>query len=153
MVGLFIPSDGRTTSQNVLTSPLDSTSVIDIVSPGNVSTGNSYQVSLATLAGFFGSYYNPTFVKTTYSSVATDTRLLVQLNPVNPIAITILPSSSYTQPILVKDTNGTVSAVNTVTIDFSGGQLADGQSSITLQNAYAGIWLNPLANGFYITNA
>jgi len=156
MAALFIPLDGRLTSQNLLSGPLTGGEVMYIVSPGNVAQGNSYQVTTLTLASFFNSYYflNPTIVSTTYNSVATDTRLLVELSPVNPITITMLASSSYSQPILIKDVNGTVSAIDTVTIDFSNGQTADGETSITLSNAYAGIWLNPLASGgFYITNA
>ena len=148
--------DGRLTSQNVLTGVLDSTSVLYIVSPGNAAAGNSYQVSLATLATFFGSFGTPTIVKTgtTYASIATDTRILMDLTVAAPFTITMLASSSYTQPILIKDITGNVDGTNTLTVNFSGGQLADGESTIVLTNAYAGFWLNPLATGgFYITSA
>lgn len=154
MPALSVPLDGRLTSQNILAGPLDASSVMPIVSPGNAAQGNSYQVPLSTLATFFGSFGTPTLIATTYNSVASDTRILVNLSPVNPITVLMLNSSQYTQPILIKDIGGTVTAVNTVTIDFSGGQTADGQTSLTLQNAYAGIWLNPLeAGGFYLTAA
>ena len=152
----FVPSDGRLTSQNVLSGPLTGSEVMYIVSPGNATNGQSYQITTSVLATFFNSFFplNPTIVNATYASVATDTRLLVELSPVSPITITMLSSSSYSQPILIKDVNGTISSVDTVTIDFSGGQTADGLTSITLQTAYAGIWLNPLTSGgFYITNA
>lgn len=153
---LFVPTDGRTTSQNILSAPLDSTAVLDIVSPGNASAGNSYQVSLATLAVFFASTFslNPTIIQTTYNSVGTDTRILANLSPATSAIITILASSNYSQPILIKDIGGNLSSLVTLTINFSSGQSADGISTIVLQNAYAGFWLNPLASGgFYITGA
>ena len=156
MASLTVPSDGRLTSQNLLTGPLDSTAVLYIVSPGNAQSGNSFQVSLATLATFFGSFSNPTIITAgaTYPSVNTDTRILINFTVGGALAITMLSSASYTQPILIKDIKGNLSNVNATTITFSGGQLADGQSSIVLQTAYAGIWLNPLAaGGFYVTSA
>ena len=156
MPALTIPLDGRLTSQNVLTSPLDSTSVVPIVSPGNATSGNSYQVSLATLATFFGGFSSPTIIQTgtTYPSVGTDTRILMDLTVPAAFTITILSSASYTQPILIKDIAGNLSAVDTLTTNFSSGQTADGLSTIVLSNPYAGFWLNPLASGgFYLTAA
>lgn len=155
---LVIPLDGRLTSQNVLTGTLDGTAVIPIVSPGNVTSGNSYQVTLNTLSTFFASSatLSPTIITSgpTYASVATDFRILVDLTVSGVLTITMLPSSNYTRPILIKDIKGNVDAINTVTTNFSGGQLADGLSTIVLSNAYAGFVLNPLvAGGFYITAA
>lgn len=157
MVALTVPFDGRLTSQNVLSGPLDGTAVIYIVSPGNVSLGNSYQVTLNTLATFFGSFGVPTVITVgpTYASAKTDTRILANLTAPGVLTITMLASAQYSQPILIKDIAGNVDNINTLTTVFSGGQLADGQSSIVLQNAYAGFWLNPLpsGNGFYVTAA
>ena len=127
-----------------------------IVSPGNQEQGLSYQITTSVLAQFFSAYpsANPTIITKSYSSVVTDTRILIELSPIVPITVTMLPSSSYAQPILIMDVAGTVTSVDTVTINFSGGQTASGQSSILLQNAYAGVWLNPLpSGGFYITQA
>lgn len=159
MPALTIPLDGRTTSQNVLTGPLDGTAVIDIVSPGNAALGNSYQVTLNTLATFFGSFGTPTVVQAgaTYNSVVADTRILIDLTVAGALSIVMLSSSSYTQPVLIKDIKGNVDPTHTATITFSGGELADGQTSIPLQTAYAGVWLNPLpasvGTGFYVTAA
>jgi hypothetical protein len=156
MPALFQPLDGRTTSQNVLLGPLDPTAVLDIVSPGNATAGNSFQVSLTTLATFFGSFINPTILATgtSYASVGTDTRILLELSAASAFTITLLSSSSYTQPILVKDVFGTVSESDELTILFSNGQTADGQTSVVLRDAYAGIWLNPLTAGnWYLTAA
>jgi hypothetical protein len=156
MVAITTPLDGRLTSQNILTGPLDSTAVLYIVSPGNATAGNSFQVSLSTLGTFFGSFINPTILKTgtSYASVGTDTRILLELSAASAFTITLLASSSYTQPILVKDVFGTVSESDELTILFSNGQTADGQTSVVLRDAYAGIWLNPLTAGnWYLTAA
>ncbi len=50
----FIPLDGRITSLQVLIPALAGDEVLEIVSPGNASLGNSYQVSTDVLAAFFG---------------------------------------------------------------------------------------------------
>ena len=152
----FVPKDGRLTEQNILSGPLTGGEVMYIVSPGNSQNGIAYQITTLTLAQFFSAYpsANPTIITKSYPSVATDTRILVELSPLAAITVTMLSSSSYAQPILVMDVAGTVSAIDTVTINFSGGQMASGQSSITLSNAYAGVWLNPLpSGGFYLTQA
>lgn len=157
-MAIAIPLDGRLTSQTELTGALDSTAVMYIVSPGNVSAGNSYFVRLSTLSTFFASSStsSPTIITSgsSYNSVVSDFRILIDLLPGNAITVLMLPSVNYTRPILIKDIAGTVSGVNTATINFSGGQLADGLSTVVLQNAYAGIVLNPLlAGGFYLTSA
>ncbi len=52
---LTVPLDGRITSQNVLSGPLTGNEVMEIVSPGNASQGNTFQILLNTLAVFFNS--------------------------------------------------------------------------------------------------
>lgn len=158
MVALFVPPDGRLTEQNVLTGTLAGTEVMYIVSPGNSAQGNSYQIQLTTLGFYFASFstQNPTVVVAgpTYNSVSTDSRILIDLTVAAALTITMLSSSSYGRPILIKDIKGNVDNVNTTTINFSGGQLADGLSSIVMQNAYEGIVLNPSpTGGFYLTAA
>lgn len=158
MPALAIPLDGRLTSQNILTGPLTGGEVMPIVSPGNATQGNSYQVTTLILAQFISTFIalTPTTITSgsTYNSVATDTRILVNLGVAGALGITMLPSSNYLQPILIKDIAGNVSSGSITTISFSSGQTADGLSTIQLQNAYAGIWLNPLASGgFYLTAA
>lgn len=53
MTALAIPADGRLTSQNELSGPLPGNALMWIVSPGDAATGNTYKVSLDTLASFF----------------------------------------------------------------------------------------------------
>lgn len=57
-----------------------------------------------------------------------------------------------TASILVKDIKGDAD-VNPITINFTGGELADGLSTAVLSTAYAGIRLTPypLGGGYYIT--
>jgi hypothetical protein len=155
---MAIPQDGRLTSQNILTGTLLGTEVMYIVSPGNAAQGQSYQITTATLAAYFAGFNTstPTIIKTgsSYPSVSTDTRILMDLTVATPFTITMLASTNYSQPILVKDIAGNLSGTDTLTINFSGGQTADGETSIVLTTPYDGIWLNPLAaGGFYITQA
>lgn len=53
MPSLETPIDGRLTSQNELSGPLLGNAVLYIVSPGTAAEGNSYKVTLDTLASFF----------------------------------------------------------------------------------------------------
>jgi hypothetical protein len=156
-----IPQDGRLTSFNTLTGTLTGSEVMYIVSPGNAVSGLSYQVTTQTLGIYFASFLssNPTVIKTgtSYNSINSDFRILMDLTVAAPFTVTLLPSAQYTQPILIKDVAGNISSINTITIGFSGGQTADGLSSVVLQIPYEGIWLNPypaaVGNGFYVTQA
>jgi hypothetical protein len=53
MTAPFIPLDGRITSLQSLPLALTGDEVIEIVSPGNATNGNNYQVLLSVLAAFF----------------------------------------------------------------------------------------------------
>lgn len=57
-----------------------------------------------------------------------------------------------TASVLVKDIKGDAD-VNPITIEFSGGELADGLATIVLSTAYAGVRVTPypLGGGWYIT--
>ena len=154
---MTIPVDGRLPSQNELTGMLSGGEVMYIVSPGNNTQGQSFKITTQTLSVFFGSFsLSNTVILTTgasYNSLVTDARILLNLGIAAPFTVTLLGSSSYSHPVLIKDIAGDVDGTNTLTINFTGGQLADGQSSVVLRNAYAGVWLNPLSNGWYLTAA
>ena len=49
----FVPLDGRITSLQSLPLALTGGEVLEIVSPGNATSGNNYQVLLSVLAAFF----------------------------------------------------------------------------------------------------
>jgi hypothetical protein len=155
---MAIPVDGRLPSQNSLPGIPTGGEVMYIVSPGNNQQGQSYKVTTAVLAAYFASFPTlaPTFITTAeaYASQSTDTRILLDLTVAGVVTITMLPSAQYSQPILIKDVAGNLSAINTNTISFSSGQSADGFTSIVMQTPYEGIWLNPLSTGgFYVTAA
>jgi hypothetical protein len=65
----------------------------------------------------------------------------------------LLASTSYTQPILVKDFNGTASLTNPITITMAGADTYDGLTSVQISNPYGWYWFNPkpTSGGFYAT--
>lgn len=129
----------------------DLTALMEIVSPGNVEEGVNYAISLAELALIIGGGGNsPTFVTSgsTYDSVATDTRILVDKTVGSPTTINLLGGALYSQRVLVKDLKGDA-ATNPITVTFPG--TFDGVASpLTINTNYGWIWFNPLAAGnFY----
>lgn len=145
-----IPTDGRITSLTTLTGALTGSELMYIVSPGNVASGVSYNITTDTLATFFSIFIanTPTIITSgsSYPSVATDTRILVDKTSGSATSIVMLASNQYSLPVLIKDLKGD-SATNPITITFSGGQLFDGLSDIVINNPYGYVWLNPLASG------
>lgn len=147
---------GQMTDLPAYPGTLDLTALFEIVSPGTAAAGVNYGINTLQLAAllFGGQFSSPTILTTgtTYPSVATDTRILSKLSAPAPFTVTMLPSASYSQPILIKDISGTWSGTNTFTVNFSSGQTMDGQSSLVFSSPYQWIWLNPLAaGGFYET--
>jgi hypothetical protein len=152
MAGLKVPLDGRITSQAILTGPLTGGEVQEIVSPGNATLGNTYQVTLLTQAAFFAAFpaLNTEIVTagSTYNVLTTDTRILVDKTLGSPTSIVFPLSGSmlYQQPVLIKDIKGDV-FTNNITITFSGGQKCDNQPSIVLSNNYDWVTINPIPGG------
>ena len=153
---LAVPLDGRLTSQNVLAAPLDSSAVMYIVSPGTAAAGNSYQVSLTTLAAFFAAFpeLNTELITagatlaSPYAVETTDTIILFKKTLASasyatcPLASTMM----YKQTVLFKDAKGDAD-VNPITINFSGGELCDGLSNLTIGNPYGWVRATPLPSG------
>lgn len=150
----FVPAldtfaGGQMTDLPAYTGGIDLTALLEIVSPGNPNQAVNYSITLALLAQLIPAVsFTPTFVLagSVYNSVATDTRILVNKTIGSATSIVMLSSVLYSQPVLVKDLKRD-SATNPITITFSGGQLFDGLSSITINNPAGYIWLNPLASG------
>src|SRR5882672_3855159 len=96
---------GQMTDLPAYPGTFDLTALMEIVSPGSASTGVNYGVILAQLALIIGNGGNPTFVLSgaTYNSIATDTKILVNKTVGSATAINLLSSTSYFQPVLVKD--------------------------------------------------
>lgn len=155
-MGLVVPIDGRITSQNVLTAPLDETAVMEVVSPGNAANGNTYQVSLLTLAAFFASYpaLNTTIITTgatsivPYAVLTTDTRILFNktVGAASFVTCPLAANMQYQTGILFKDAKGDA-ATNTINIRFTAGELCDGQSVIVIGSNYGWVGIAPYPGG------
>lgn len=69
--------------------------------------------------------------------------------------VQFLAASTYNGlPVLIKDLKGDA-VTNNITITFTGGELADGDSTVVLNVSYGAVWVNPLpgGGGFYLTQA
>lgn len=143
-------SDGRLTSLTSLTTPITGGEVMYIVSPGNAAQGVSYQVTTQILGSYFASFIflQPTIITSgsSYNSVSTDSRILVNKTVGSATSILLLPSASYSLPVLVKDLKGDA-GTNPITVTFSGSQTIDGLSEIIINNNYGYLWFNPLSTG------
>ncbi len=151
-MSLTTPADGQITSLTLLSPPLTGGEVQEIVSPGNAAAGNSYQVTIATLAAFYAAFpflntenitAGATLVSP-YSVETTDTTILFN-KTIGSASYALLPSAGsmlYPFPILFKDFKGDAET-NIITISFTGGQLCDGQSQVTITNDYGWVRIAP----------
>lgn len=157
-----IPFDGRIPSLSTLTTTLVGSEMMYIVSPGNNAYGNSYNITLNYLAGFFSSFpqLNSALVTSgsAYQVQSTDTRVLID-KTIGSATSVVFPAAStlkYGQSVLVKDLKGDA-ATNPITITFSGGQLCDAEATIIINNPYGWVYITPLpsvsgtSTGFYMS--
>ena len=155
MAAPFVPAldtfaGGQMTDLPSYTGGLDLTALLELVSPGTAAAGVNYAITLKLLAALINQAITsqPTIVTaTTYNSVASDTRILVDYPSPEPGTVNLLASTSYTQPILVKDYNGTASLTNPITINMNGSDTYDGQSSVQITNPFGFFWFIPKPNG------
>lgn len=69
--------------------------------------------------------------------------------------VQLLSAATYNGlPVLIKDFKGDA-VTNNITITFTGGELADGDSTIVINVSYGAVWVNPLpgGGGWYLTQA
>ena len=155
MAAPFVPAldtfaGGQMTDLTSYTGGLDLTALLELVSPGNASQGVNYAITFKLLAALINQAIvsQPTIVTaTTYNSVASDTRILVDYPSAESGTVNLLASTSYTQPLLVKDYNGTASLSNPITVNMKGTDTYDGQASVQITNPYGFFWFNPKPNG------
>ena len=153
MPALVTPSDGRITSQNILASPtVTGDAVMEIVWPGNAAQGNTYQISLLSLAQFFAS--SPALAKEIVTSGATSgSPYQVPTNAgwvffnktVGSASYAQLPLSTTllaAQPIFFKDMKGDA-ATNNITIQFTGEQ-CDGLTELSITTNYGWLSIQPI---------
>jgi len=82
---------------------------------------------------------------------SSDSRILIN-KTVGAATSVVMPSSvAIVQSILVKDLKGDA-PTNNITVTFTGGELADGLSSVVISTAYGAYWFSPLVSGgWYLT--
>lgn len=148
----FTPLDGRLPSFQTLNLPLTGGEMMYIVSPGNNALGNSYNVLTSTLAAFFAAF--PALNRSVITSGATsgspylvqptDTQVFFDkgIGSASYATLPLAASMNYPFGVLFKDWKGDA-ATNSISINFSGGQTCDGQTQVTIQNAYGWVWLAP----------
>lgn len=154
-IGVF--TGGQMTDLPVYPGGIDPTALFELVSPGNAALGINYAINALELAALLnGAQFGaPTIITSgsTYNSVATDARILVNKTISSATSIVLLGSASYFQPVLVKDLKGD-SVADPITVTFTSGQTADGLSSVVIAAGYGAWWFNPLAaGGWYLTAA
>lgn len=123
--------------------------LMEIVSPADPADALNYAITTLQLAFLLGAFvYQPTevVVGTVYNVLPSDTRILVKKTIGSATSIVFGLSQAQPLPVLVKDLKGDAD-VNPITITFTGGQLADGLSTVTINTPYGGYWINPLAEG------
>ena len=151
-----IPLDGRITSQNILSGPLTGGEVQEIVSPGNAAQGNTYQVTTAVQAAFYSAFpaLNTEIITAGATSISpyqvaiTDTRILFNktLGSASYAVVPLAASMEYPLGIFFKDLKGDA-ATNAISVTFTGGQLCDGLSTITITDAYGWFTIFPVPGG------
>jgi hypothetical protein len=156
-MALFIPLDGRIPSQNPLPAPItDGSAVMEIVSPGNNDTGNTYKASLNTLAAFFAAFpfLNSELITagatsgSPYPVQPNDTRILFKktLGSASFAVCPLAASMVYGQTVFFKDIKGDA-RTNNITVTFTGGELCDGQSQMKITNNYGWFAITPVPGG------
>ena len=144
---LDIFTGGQMTDLPAYPGTIDYTALVEVVSPGNAAAGVNYAATFAQLAQIIGGGGAPTIVTSgsTYNSVATDVRILINKTVGGIITVNLLAASLYAQPVLIKDIKGDAD-VNNITVAFTG--TYDGVASpLTISVQYGWIWMNPLASG------
>lgn len=149
-----IPLDGRLTSLTPLNIALAGDEVMEIVSPGNAALGNNYKVTTAVLAAYFRSFSSlSTTVITSgatlvspYGILITDTRILFN-KTVPSASYAVAPLAvSMSAGVFIKDFAGNAD-VYPIQVSFTGGELCDGQSTVTISNPYGWATINPTPGG------
>lgn len=136
-------------------SVFDGTEQFPIIWSAPVNGLTNYNITSQVLALLLDNLLTtPTILEdeATYASVALDTRILVRNSGALTTTITLLSAASYLAPILVKDIGGFASALNPITVLFTGGEEVDGLSQIDITNPYGSFVFNPLPSsigGFY----
>ena len=153
---MAIPTDGRMTSFDPVPSKLLGDELVWLVQPGNPNAGVLYKGTLDTLAAFFYAFptLNAEVITAGATSISpfqvaiTDTRILFNktLASASYALCPVAASMLYGQPVLFKDLKGDA-GTNNITIEFNGGELCDGQSTLVINSSYGWVTINPTPGG------
>lgn len=134
----------------------DGTELLEIVSPGNVQAGVNYKITTAQLAvGIAGLAGNTVILvdgdNTTsldpYIVDPLDSRIYVNKTIAEPTFIRLGSVVSHVVDTLIADSSGLVEAApNCITVTFTGGQAADGNTTVPIEASYGGYFFRPIAD-------
>jgi hypothetical protein len=143
---------GQMTDLPVFSGSFDGTELFEIVAPGNVAQGVNYSITsllFATLVGQItlvpviisnGQYTSPA---SPYVVPITTSRIYINKSNNEPTYIRLAAAASYLVEPLIREIAG--NANNTITVNMTGGQLADGNAVVPIQSAYSGYFFRPVA--------
>lgn len=137
----------------------DGNELFEIVSPGNEAAGVNYRITSAQLAALLAGLF-PVFTQvvtivtngadagTPYAVLPNQSRVLFNktVGAASYVSFPISSALTYQQPVLIKDIKGDAD-INPITVEFTGGELVDGQSQIVISNPYGWVWINPVPGG------
>lgn len=125
--------------------------LFEVVAPGNAVNGINYSISSALLTALLANLSTTPQIVTSGATLAnpfpvpiTPYRFLFNIAAASYATLAL--SSSYAAPVLIRDISGNADT-NPIHLAFTGGQLADGLSTVTIATPYQGIWFNPLPSG------
>lgn len=127
-----------------------------IVSPGNVTQGVLYNVTVNTVAGFISALpvlnaviiTSGATIGSPYAVATTNTRVLFNKTVSSPSFATcpIANTVTYGHSIFFKDLKGDA-ATNPITIRFTGGELCDGLTQLVIANPFGWVEVTPVPGG------
>jgi hypothetical protein len=138
----------------------DGTELFEVVAPGNAAEGVNYSISSALLALLLGGLIQGQAVVVRDGAtsgdpydVPTDVSQVLFKKTVGAASYALLAASaSYPGPVAINDLKGDA-AINPITINFTGGELCDGNASIVLNANYALTKLFPNPDGGWYIGA
>lgn len=146
---------GQMTDLPVFTGTFDGTELFEVVAPGNVEDGVNYSITSKLLSSLIiqiglapviiGNGQHTT-IGDPYIVQPTDGRIYVNKTVAGPTFILMPAVSTMISEPLVRDVAGTADdAGNGITVNFSGGQVADGNATVPITSAYGGYFFRPIS--------
>lgn len=134
---------------------LAGTELFEIVSPGTVSNSTNYAITSELLGQLLQKFWLVTTAVTIASGATPASPYIVPITVSRALfdktvgaasGAQLGLASTYYLPVLIKDLKGDAS-INNITISFTGGELCEGLSTLTITTDYGYYWLNPIPGG------